>query len=98
MAYALRAFTNAIGAGELSHNGNRLFGEHIGNAVRRYHTLKDEDGKPLWVVQKERPDSPLKIDAAMAACLSWEARTDAVAAGMLDSASVYEERGLLTIG
>lgn len=98
MAYALRGFVNAIAAGELSHCGSRLFTEHIGNAVRRQLTLKDEDGKPLWNIQKERPDSPLKIDAAMAACLSWEARTDAVAAGMLDANSVYEERGLLTIG
>jgi hypothetical protein len=45
-------------------------------------TLRDEEDKPLWVIQKERPDSPHKIDAAMAACLSWEARCDALASGI----------------
>ncbi len=43
----------------------------------------DEQGKKLWLIQKERPDSPHKIDAAVSATLSWEARTDAVAAGVL---------------
>jgi hypothetical protein len=28
-----------------------------------------------WVIEKERPDSPHRIDAAMAGCPSWEART-----------------------
>ncbi len=35
----------------------------------------------MWVIHKDRPDSPQKIDAAVAAVLSWEARTDAIAAG-----------------
>jgi len=34
------------------------------------------------VIYKERPDSPFKIDAAMAGILSWEARCDAIAAGV----------------
>ncbi len=28
--------------------------------------FRDDDAKPLWVIEKERPDSPHKIDAAMA--------------------------------
>lgn len=96
MAYAVRAYAQAIGAGEVKHNGDRLLAEHIGNAVRRPLAFVDEDGKPLWVIQKERPDSPAKIDAAMAAVLAWEARNDAVAKGIADH-SVYEDRGLVVV-
>ena len=95
-AYAVRAYAQAIAAGEVKHNGDRLLAEHIGNAIRRPLTFVDEDGKPLWVIQKERPDSPAKIDAAMAAVLAWEARNDAVAKGMTGH-SVYEDRGLLVV-
>jgi hypothetical protein len=37
----------------------------------------------VWLIRKDRADSPRKIDLAMAAVLSWEARSDAVAAGVL---------------
>lgn len=98
MAYALRGFANAILNGEVRHGGNADLARHVGNAVRRTLTLRDEDDKPLWLIQKERPDSPLKIDAAMAAVLSWEARTDALAAGVGQrKPSVYETRGVLRL-
>lgn len=87
MSYALRAFNGAIEAGELSHDGDPALTRHIGNAVRRYVLVRDEDGKPLWVIQKERPDSPHKIDAAMAAVLAWEARGDAIAEGVLEASA-----------
>jgi phage terminase large subunit-like protein len=96
MAYAIRAYAQAIAAGELRHNGDRLMAEHIGNAIRRPMAFVDEDGKPLWVIQKERSDSPAKIDAAMAAVLAWEARNDAIAKG-IGGHSVYEDRGLLVV-
>jgi hypothetical protein len=38
----------------------------------------------LWMIRKDSQKSPRKIDAAMAACLSWEARSAAVAAGALN--------------
>jgi len=64
--------------------------------VRRILKMRDEDGRPLWTIYKERPDSPLKIDAAMAAILSWEARGDALTAGVgIKHTSVYETRGLV---
>lgn len=98
MAYAIRSYENAIAAGEVSHDGSPAFLRHIGNTCRRALTLRDEQGKPLWVMQKERPDSPHKIDLAMAACLAWEARRDALAAGMLAAGrSVYADRGLVVI-
>lgn len=82
MSYALRAFATAIQAGELSHDGNDDLARHIGNACRHYLNIRDAEGQRLWLIHKERPDSPQKIDAAMAAVLSWEARNDAVTAGV----------------
>ena len=38
----------------------------------------------MWLIRKERSDSPKKIDAAIAAVLSWEARRDAIASGQVD--------------
>ncbi|OGC95299.1 MAG: terminase [candidate division Zixibacteria bacterium RBG_16_53_22] len=96
MAYAIKSFNTAITSGELLHDGNPHFGRHIGNAVRRVLKMRDEEGRPLWTIYKERPDSPLKIDAAMAGILSWEARGDALKAGVgVKHTSVYESRGLV---
>jgi phage terminase large subunit-like protein len=83
MAAALESFDTAMKAGTISHDGDKALERHIANSRR--HNMPghvDEQGKPLWLIQKERPDSPHKIDLAMAAVLSWEARTDAVAAGV----------------
>ena len=52
----------------------------FGTAQRRDLAVRDDKGERLWTIQKERPDSPHKIDAAVAAILSWEARTGAIAA------------------
>jgi phage terminase large subunit-like protein len=96
MAYAIKSFSTAITTGELLHDGNPHLARHIGNAVRRILKMRDEEGRPLWTIYKERPDSPLKIDAAMAAILSWEARGDALTAGVgIKRTSVYESRGLV---
>lgn len=98
MAYAIKAYETAITAGELLHDGNPHLKRHIGNAVRKILNMRDEEGHPLWTIYKERPDSPHKIDAAMAAILSWEARADALAAGQgKPRNSVYEERGLVHV-
>ena len=43
--------------------------------------MHDDEGKPLWVMTKERHDSLKKIDCAMAGGLSWQARLDALAVG-----------------
>jgi hypothetical protein len=83
MSAALESFDTAIKEGMLSHDGSKDQARHLGNARRRDVPERDEQGKALWLIQKERPDSPHKIDLTMAAVLSWEARTDAVASGML---------------
>jgi phage terminase large subunit-like protein len=81
MAFALRGYKTAQTAGDLTHDGDEAFARHIANAVKRNARARDDEGKPMWTIQKDRHDSPRKIDIAMAGCLSWEARRDAIAAG-----------------
>jgi phage terminase large subunit-like protein len=81
MAAATDNFAAAIAEGELTHDGHPILEQHIGNSCRKETPYKDPEGRRLWVPIKERPDSPMKIDCARAAILSWEARTDAVTAG-----------------
>lgn len=84
MTYALINFDTAIKESQLHHSGDARYTRHLGNARRKdLPGERDEQGKPLWLIQKDRPDSPHKIDLAMAGVLGWEARTDAIAAGAL---------------
>lgn len=85
MSYALEAFHSAMEEGKLLHDSNEAMSRHIGNAYKRQLNERDEEGKRLWLIEKERPDSPHKIDLAMAAVLSNEARNDAIAAGALST-------------
>ncbi len=98
MCETILAFKNAIVNTDLSHDGNRQFANHIGNSCKRLIGLVDERGVKLWVIQKERPDSPHKIDLAMAGALSWRARLDALALGATGGRSVYEIHGVRTVG
>jgi phage terminase large subunit-like protein len=98
MADAVRAYANAIVDGDVTHADDAQLERHLGNAHRRVVAVRDEKGEQLWTIYKDRPDSPRKIDAAMAAILSWEARRDAVTLGVgQKTISVYEERGLLVL-
>ena len=83
MAIALKAYATAIKGGEVSNNGDKAFARHIGAANKLALGFRDEDDTPLWLIQKDRPGSPNKIDAAMAGCLSWQARLDAIGKGAL---------------
>jgi hypothetical protein len=83
MTAALENFMTAITDGTLSHDGDPDYRRHLGNARKRELPGRDEEGKALFLIQKERPKSPNKIDLAMAGCLSWEARTDAIASGVI---------------
>jgi hypothetical protein len=96
MSSALENFNTALREGKLSHDGDPRMFRHLGNARREeLKGWRDEQGKALWLIRKERPDSPQKMDLAMAAVLSWEARTDAIAAGAQTFRSVYAKRGPL---
>ena len=50
---------------------------HITNANLPFQ----DEGKPLYVMQKQDGQMGLKFDAAMAAVLSWKARLDAIKGG-----------------
>lgn len=97
MSAALENFDTAIKECRLSHDGNPRLQRHLANARRDDLNWVNEQGKPVWLIRKERSDSPHKIDAVMAAVLSWEARTDAVSEGMLVP-NVYLTRGVRTLG
>ncbi len=81
IAWAVRNYEDAISSSELSHDGDEVFTRHIKNAVRMKLNVYDDEHKPMHSLQKDRPGSPRKIDAAMAGVLSWEARGDAIASG-----------------
>ena len=89
MSQAVQNFNTAIATGELSHSGDERLAAHVGAACRRDLSIRDAEGHPAWVIQKERQDSPHKIDLAMAAILSWQARTDAIALDVLKGAEPF---------
>lgn len=78
---AMRAFRTAQTTGELTHNGNKDYLRHIANSRKGDLRIRDDDETPLWTIYKERPDSLKFIDLAMAGCLSWQARLDALSKG-----------------
>lgn len=70
----LEAFYNAVMDGELIHTGDVTLTQHVLNARRR--------NRPTgYQIYKQHPDSPHKIDAAIASVLAWQAFLDAKAAG-----------------
>lgn len=80
---ACSSFAQSISNGQIPHGGDSKFAEHIANSVKMDLNLRGDDDVPLWTITKERRGSPLKIDAAMAAVLAWQARNDSIAAGAL---------------
>jgi hypothetical protein len=75
----LERFHSAVLGGEMSHSEDPTLTAHVLNARRRL-------GRAGQVIAKEHPKSSRKIDAAMAAALAFECRSDAVAQGALASA------------
>lgn len=74
MVRALEQFHAAIVDKEMTHDGSHLLTKHMLNSRRRY-------GRAGLQIAKEFPESPNKIDAAVAATLAWQARLDALAGG-----------------
>ena len=74
MSAALQRFYVAVATRDLSHDGDTVFAQHVGNA----RTWLSQ-GRVL--VRKDQPHSPRKIDALIAATLALEAAADARAAG-----------------
>jgi len=78
---AMRAYKTAQTTGECTNDGNEAMARHIANSRKGDLRIRDDDETPLWTIYKERPDSLKFIDLAMAGCLSWQARLDALARG-----------------
>ncbi len=76
MVEALARFHDAVVEHRLSHDGDPTLTRHVLNARRRA-------GRTGVTISKEHPTSNRKIDGAMAAVLAYEARADAIAAGVL---------------
>lgn len=81
IAWAVRKYTEAISAGDLTNDGDAVMAAHIANARRRRVNVYDDQHRQMHTIGKDRADSPRKMDAAMAGVLSWEARGDCIAAG-----------------
>lgn len=73
---ALDQFHSAVLDGEMTHDGSSALTRHVLNARRR-------NTRSGVTIAKEHPDSVRKIDAAVAAVLAWQARLDAIAAGVI---------------
>lgn len=72
---ALEKFRSSVVDQELSHDGSSALTRHVLNARRR-------SSRSGIQIMKEHPESPRKIDAAVAAVLAWQCRVDAVAKGL----------------
>jgi hypothetical protein len=81
MAHAVRNYVDAVAADDFKHDGHAAFSRHIKNAVKRLVNIFDDKHRQMYVLSKDRADSPRKMDGAVAGVLSWEARGDAIAAG-----------------
>lgn len=78
---------------------HEAFMAHIANAVKRPTKIRVEeqsdDGETkqtaqfLWTIRKESQKSRKRIDLAMAGCLSWRARQDAIRSGALNPEPTY---------
>lgn len=76
------------GVGEFTYDGSHEFTQHLLNARMRKATTG-------YLLAKDFPESPRKIDAAYALVLAWKARLDALAKG-LDRQAVARE--VVTLG
>lgn len=77
--YAIRAYQQAIEAGAVAHDSNKDLIRHVGNCGISYSNLLDGEGHRKFRLSKLQSEN--KIDAAMAAILSWKARMDCLTKG-----------------
>lgn len=82
---ALEQFYAAVSQKEITHDGSRALSRHILNARRRA-------GRNGVQIYKEHPDSPNKIDAAVAAVLAYECRLQALAKGGYNKSNAMPRR------
>lgn len=73
---AVKSLRDAIEDGECTFDGSSVLTRHFLNARMR-------PTRSGVTISKRFPDSPDKIDAAFAAVIAWQARTDAILAGVM---------------
>lgn len=93
VCWAVRSFLDAAAAADWSHAGDETHSRHMTNARKYPMNVFDDKHRQMHSMAKDRPDSPRKIDGAMASLLSWEARSDCIAAGDHLPKPVYRARG-----
>lgn len=76
---ATEALHTAIVQRETTYNGSYVLTRHFLNARRRVSRAGVQ-------IAKEHPESPNKIDGAVASILAWAARADGIAKGVLEQA------------
>jgi hypothetical protein len=74
----------------LSHDADPRFAAAIANAHKHMMQFTNDQNERMYILQKERPDSPLKIDAAIAGAFSWQGRLEAIAAGVRGRADAVD--------
>lgn len=84
-AYLVRAYGEGIDGQQIKIVGTEQQCEdlvrHIGHAGRKELRITDDEGQPLWILQKQDGQPQNKFDACMSAALSWQARLDAITEG-----------------
>lgn len=86
--YAIRAYEEAINAGSLAHDGDPRFKAHIAAAGKNMLNRFDDEGKEIYRLTKVSDGR--KYDVAMAAILSWDARSRALADGETSQQEIPE--------
>jgi hypothetical protein len=86
MVAALDRFHTAVMTGQLFHDGDADLKRHMMNAKVKI----TRDGV---LIRKDRPGSPNKIDLDICAALAYEARGDAIEAGILTKKKKYRTAG-----
>jgi hypothetical protein len=80
-AKACERLESAVLNREVTHDGDELLQAHVENARRESvgSAARQKEERPPYVLCKEHKKSRLKIDAAVAAVLTWQAHGDALA-------------------
>ena len=79
MCFALANYRTEMTAGGFTHDSDPVMGRHIRNATKQMTNVLDDEGRPMWILEKADPRR--YFDGVMADCLALEARGDAIAAG-----------------
>ncbi|ORA77191.1 large terminase [Mycolicibacter kumamotonensis] len=92
MAFVMRKLTEAIASGAITFGAGPYRGDlfrHMGNTSRNELRVRDDNGEPLWVPQKQDGRLVDKIDASVSLALAWEACLDARRSGAKPNPVTY---------